>query len=352
MGLFSIANCRLAGVSACVPINAYENAEYEYLSASDRELLIKTTGVARRRIAREGTTSSDLALSPALQLIQSLRWEPADVELMVLVTQTGDYLMPATSRILQHKLGLSRNCMTIDINSGCSGFVDGLATASSLISATGMRKALLLTAEVPSRYTSPRDKSTFPLFGDAAAALALEYDVSAPPLYFNIQTDGSGFDAIMIPDGGMRSPVNSSASFQTHVIVPGIERNRLQLALDGIKVFNFSLREVAPNIRDLFRYAGKDLSEADYFVFHQANLLIIDSVRKKLGLEKDRFPVSLNRFGNTSSASIPLTLVTELAEAIRNGRKQLLFTGFGVGLAWGSCIAEINQMCVPDLLEI
>jgi 3-oxoacyl-[acyl-carrier-protein] synthase III len=352
MGLFSIANCRLAGVSACAPLNTYNNADYEHLSVAEREMLIKTTGVARRRIAQEGTTSADLAYRSALHLLQTLHWEPSEVELLLLVTQTGDYLMPATSRVLQHRLGLSRHCMTIDINSGCSGFVDGLATAAALVSASGMKKALLLTAEVPSRYTSPQDKSTFPLFGDAAAAIAIEFDAVAPLLFFNLQTDGSGFDAIMIPDGGMRSPVHPTTSFLMQEIAPGIERNRLQLALDGIKVFNFSLREVAPNIRELFRYAGKDLNQADFFIFHQANLLIIDSVRKKLGLEKERFPISLDRFGNTSSASIPLTLVTELAEAIRNGRKQLLFAGFGVGLAWGSCLAEVNQVCVPDLLEV
>lgn len=352
MGLFSVANCRITGVSACVPVNVVRNADYDFLGPAERDMLVKTTGVACRRVADTHTTSSDLALQSARHLLHSLKWDASEIDLLILVTQTGDYLMPATSRILQHKLGCPKSCIALDINSGCSGFVDGLAVASALVSSAGFGKALLLTAEVPSRYTSPTDRSTFPLFGDAAAAVALTADKTAPPLFFHLQTDGSGYDAIMIPDGGMRSPIHPSESFRINTMVPGIERNRLQLALDGIKVFNFSLREVAPNIRDLFSFAGKELADADHFVFHQANLLIIDSVRKKLGLEKERFPISIDRYGNTSSASIPLTMVTELSHELSSKKLQLLFSGFGVGLAWGSCLAETSHIFVPELLEV
>jgi len=352
MGLFSIANCRIAGASACVPVNVVNNADYEYLAPSEREMLIKTTGVAHRRVADATTTSADLALQSAQHLMQSMQWNASDIDLLVLVTQTGDYLMPATSRLLQHRLGCPKHCITLDVNSGCSGFVDGLAVASALVSSACFKKALLLTAEIPSRYASPTDKSTFPLFGDAAAAVALTSDKDAAPLFFNLQTDGSAYEAIMIPDGGMRSPVHPVDSFRLNTFAPGIERNRLQLALDGIKVFNFSLREVAPNIRDLFSFAGKELTDADHYVFHQANMLIIDSVRKKLGLEKELFPISIDRYGNTSSASIPLTMVSELSHELSSKKQQLLFSGFGVGLAWGSCLAETSHIFVPELLEV
>lgn len=352
MGLFSIKGCRISGLSACVPSSIRYNAEYDWISPAERESLIKTTGVEQCRVAGIGTTSVDLAFASANHLINSLGWKPEDIQLLVLVTQTGDYLMPASSNILQDRLGLSKDCMAIDINSGCSGYINGLAVASSLVSSGRIAKALLLTAEIPSRNTSPTDKSTYPLFGDAAAATAMEYDADSAQLWFNIQSDGKGYDAIMIPDGGMRNPVDPDKSFVMQRLAPGIERNNLHLGLDGIKVFNFSLREVVPNIRALIHAAGIEQQDIDYYVLHQANKLIIDSIRKKLGESPERFPLSIKHFGNTSSASIPLTMVTEMREKLTTYPKRLLLSGFGVGLSWGSCLQETDSLCIPELLEI
>ncbi|MDP3462851.1 MAG: ketoacyl-ACP synthase III [Bacteroidales bacterium] len=352
MGLFSIKGCRISGLSACVPSGVRYNAEYEWISPAERESLIKTTGVEQCRVAGAGTTSVDLAFASANQLINALGWKTSDIQLLVLVTQTGDYLMPASSNILQDRLGLPKDCMAIDINSGCSGYINGLAVASALVSSGKISKALLLTAEIPSRNTSPTDKSTFPLFGDAAAATALEYDAESAGLWFNIQSDGKGYDTIMIPDGGMRNPVNQAQSFAMLQSAPGIVRNRLHLALDGMKVFNFSLREVIPNIRSLLLAAGIEQQQIDYFVLHQANKLIIDSIRKKMGETPEKFPLSIKHFGNTSSASIPLTMVTEMRGKLTTQPHRLVLSGFGVGLSWGSCVQETDSLCIPELLEI
>jgi len=351
MGLFSIANCRIAGLAASVPKQVMHNADYDWISPEERGALIKATGVVSRRIASHDTTAVDLARHAAEQLLAALGWERSSVGLLVLVTQTADYLMPASSNILQHKLGLSKNCMAIDVNSGCSGYINGLAVAAGMVSAGSTGRALLLNAEIPSRNTSARDKSTYPLFGDAASATALVFDQHAKPMSFNIQSDGSGYDAIMIRDGGMRNPVTAETSFQLNHIAPGIERNNLQLALDGIKVFNFSMREVSANMRTLLN-AGNEMQQPDFFVLHQANKLIIDSIRKKMGENADKFPVSIDRFGNTSSASIPLTMVTELSEVLKSTPCHLLLSGFGVGLAWGSCLVHTDQLIIPTLHEV
>ena len=169
---------------------------------------------------------------------------------------------------------------------------------------------------------------------------------------FNLQSDGANYDAIIIPDGGLRKFI-SQDSFIVRDFGPGQRRNSIQVALNGEKVFHFSMREVAPNIRKLVEEELQEsLDDYDYYILHQANLLMNNSIRRKLKLGKEKFPISLNKYGNTSSASIPLTIVSQLHDVLQTGAKDLICCGFGVGLSWGSMNMHLEDAVISDLIEI
>ncbi len=351
MSLFSTSNVRIAGISACVPKKIISNHDYNWISKKERNLLIKTIGVETRHKAEKGTTTSDLCFFPAEKLIEKLNWDKKDIQLLIFISQSRDYLVPSTACILQHRLDLPHSCMAFDINLGCSGYVYGLSVISSLISSGKIKKALLLIGDISTITAAYRDKSTYPLFGDVGTATALEYCSKAPEFYYNLQTDGSGYDAIIIPDGGIKHPMNKK-SFEYKKYAKGIYRTNLHLALNGIQIFNFSLREVVPNIKKLLKYSDKTLDDFDYLVLHQANRLINETIRKMLKVEKEKVPYSITKYGNTSGASVPLTIVSELREQIQNKKLKLLLSAFGVGLSWGTAIVETDKIICPEIIEI
>jgi 3-oxoacyl-[acyl-carrier-protein] synthase-3 len=170
-------------------------------------------------------------------------------------------------------------------------------------------------------------------------------------MFFNLQSDGKGYDAIIIKHGGLRHAQTAESTIRKE-IEPGIIRSERDLALNGLEVFNFSLREVAPNIVNLLNYAKKGIDDSSFAVFHQANLLMNETIRKKLGLPPEKVPYSLKKFGNTSSASIPLTMVTQIGNELKTKKNNLLLSGFGVGLSWGSAWIETENMVIPELIEI
>lgn len=351
MAIFSIPNIRISGLAAAVPQREVSNLDYRWISVKERNQLVKTIGVEKRRIAEKGQTTSDLCFAAANKLLDDLKWDRNEVQALIFVSQSMDYIIPASSTILQDRLYLPKTCMALDIGLGCSGFLYGLSVIGSLMSQSGIKKALLLAGDLSNITSSYRDKSTYPLFGDAGTATALEFDETAVPITFNLQTDGSGHQAIMIHDGGVRNWV-SKKSFTYRKYGDGIYRNKLQIALNGIEVFNFSLREVVPNIKATLEYAGKTLNDFDYLVFHQANRLINETIRKMLKVDKEKVPYSIHKFGNTSSASVPLTIVSELQEEIRIKKVRFLLSAFGIGLSWGTVLLETDRLVCPGVLEV
>jgi len=350
MAVFSISGVRIKGLSACVPEQIVHNKDYKWISEKERMLLIKTTGVVSRRVIKKGTTTSDLCIAAADKLLKEMGLGVDGIDLLVFVSQTRDYPIPSTASIVQNRMKMPKSSMAFDINMGCSGYVYGLSSVVALMSSGNIQRALLLVGDISTANISYRDKSTYPLFGDAGTATILELDDKVPAMYFNMQSDGEGYDAIMVHDGGMKN-LASRDSLRYRRIGDGIYRNNIQLALDGIKVFNFALREVVPNIRELLEKSGKKLEEADYVILHQANLLINETIRKKLKITNDKVPLSLDRFGNTSCASIPLTMCSNIAEDLRRKKVNLILSGFGVGLSWGSAWIETDKITVPDIIE-
>ena len=352
MAIFSVPGIKISGVAACIPRFEYDNYSFNWNSEKERDTFIKYVGVEKRRVAGPGITTSDLCYSAAEKLIGGLAWNKEDIDLIIFVSQSRDYLIPATAGILQDRLGLPKSCVALDISLGCSGYVYGLSVMGRMMAGGAIKKGLLLVGDVSTKNTSEQDKSTFPLFGDAGTATALEYSEEQEAMAFNLQTDGSGYRAIIIPDGGIRNLASSEHSFEYEVFSEGISRNRFHIALDGPEVFNFSLREVSPNIKALLKYAEADITDIDYFVMHQANKIMNETIRKQLKVDPGKYPYSIDQFGNTSSASIPLTLVSRLSKEISSSSLKMLFSGFGVGLSWGSVIVETNNVFCPDIIEL
>lgn len=351
MATFSIDGVTLRAVAAAVPRHVESNLNDDRLSPQERAILVKTTGIEERRVAGPTLTTADLCAHAADELLKRCRIDRDSIGLLVFVSQSEDYYLPATAALLQHRLGLSTRTMAFDVGLGCSGYVYGLSIVASLLRNGGIGKALLLTGDVSTITVSPEDKSTWPLFGDAGTATLIEATPGTSPWHFNFMTDGGGADAIIIPDGGARNKINEK-SLCVDTVAEGVRRHRLHLVLNGADIFAFATREVPALVRALAEYCGRPPDSMDYFVMHQANKLMNETIRKKLGIAAEKTPYSLDQFGNTSSASIPLTMVTRMREDLESRPLELLLSGFGVGLSCGNVFLPTPPLTCLPLLEV
>jgi len=355
MAFLSIENVIIKGVSACVPSCIQENIKLPvFLSQEDAHKFISSTGIENRRVSDEKTTTSDLCFHAAEKLIADLNWQKEDIDCLIFVTQTPDYILPATSCILQNRLGLSEECFSLDISLGCSGWVYGMSIISNLLSTGAFKKGLLLVGDTLSKINSKDDKSSYPLFADAGTATALEHQknmTKIKKIYFHLATDGSGFETIIIPDGANRNRV-SPESFINKEYGEGIVRNNLNIALNGMDVFSFGISKAPQSVNKMIEHFNLDKEAINYFIFHQANLFMNEKIRKKLKLPEEKVPYSLKEFGNTSSATIPLTMVTQLQRKLQNEKLKLIGCGFGVGLSWGSIYFSTDKIICSNLIEI
>ena len=293
-----------------------------------------------------------MCLHAAEKLIADLKWDKSDIECLILVTQTPDYILPATACILQNRLGLPEECYALDISLGCSGWVYGMSVISSLISSGNMKKGLLLAGEIAHLHSNPLDKSTYPLFGDAGTATAIEFKDGAAGLQFHMATDGSGYDAIIIEDGGYRNVVNNK-SLELYTTPEGLRRTRLNTVMDGMDVFSFGISKAPESFNKLAERFQIDRESIDYYIMHQANYFMNNKIRKKLKIPEEKVPYSMRNFGNTSSASIPLTIVTECSTTLRNRGGTIIASGFGVGLSWATTYFKLEEdVVISDLVEI
>jgi len=332
----------IKAIYTCVPENRKKTSEYEWISVPERQLFTKTTGIIERRVASETTTCSDLCFEAANQLLTDLECKEK-IDLILFVSQSPDYFLPATSIVLQNRLGIPTSALAFDVNLGCSGYVYGLSIASHFIQSGNIKNVLLLAGDKSTISTNYEDKSTYPLFGDAGTATLLEFDESAKDWFFSMSSDGKGKDAIIIEHGHSRHPYGSVED-EVIEIEPGIKRTKKHLKLNGMEVFNFALKEVAPSIKELLVFSETEIEKINYFVFHQANKLINDSVRKKLRIDENKVPLSIDYYGNTSSASIPLTICKELEHVVKGSEKLYLLSGFGVGFSWATVLLNLADV--------
>ncbi len=348
MAFLEFKNVRIAGISAGVPKQIFSNLHPDESDSISKEYtpeaFVQTTGVKERRVS-DTLTTSDLCYVAAEKLIEELQWDKKDINALIFVSQTADYFLPATSCILQDRLGLSKECYASDCSLGCSGWVYGLSQLASLMSTGEIRKALLLVGDAKKRIEASHD----PLFGHAGTVTALEFAEGASGFKFHFGTDGSGYDAIIIPDGGSRNQVTLN-SFKKEEI-EGKDMNRLQTRMKGMDVFSFGISTAPKSIKKLAEHYSFDYQDADYFVFHQANMKMNNMIVKKLKLDPEKVPSCMYEFGNTSSASIPLTIVTQLKGKFEDKPTKFICCGFGVGLSWGTVEFETENIVVSELVE-
>lgn len=349
MAFIEINRVRVSGFSAGVPKATYNNMDFAEKVGEDYDMkaFVESTGVLNHR-GDATLCASDLGVPAAEQLIADLGWEKKSIEAVIFVSQSPDYILPATACIIQNRLGLSKECYATDISLGCSGWVYGLSTAASLVSnghGGSLRRALLIAGD-----SKQRVDMISPLFGAACTVTALEYDETAQPLQFHFGTDGSGYDAIIIPDGGCRNGITKESVDK--VQVEGSEMTRLDTYMNGMDVFAFGISTAPKSIKKLGEHFGFDYLDHDYFVFHQANLKMNAQITKKLKMPDEKVPYSLHDFGNTSSASIPLTIATQLKDVLTEKPARLLCCGFGVGLSWGTVSFQTDGIVISELVEV
>lgn len=350
MAFLSYPNVRIVGVSACVPKEIESNRESSLIPENEREKLINTTGIEEKRVVPDGVCSSDLCFHAAEKLIDELNWSRSEIDALIFVSQTHDYILPATSCILQHRLGLSKECLAFDVNLGCSGWVYGINCIASILNSGSIKKALLLCGDLASRTQSSLDKTSYPLFGDAGTCTALIHDV-CDGIRIHLATDGEGYDAIIIPDGGYRNPTNPNSLIYQD-LGQGKVLTRLHTNLDGLSVFSFAISQAPKSVKKLCSNYDIDQNQVDFYFFHQANMQLNETIRKKLKLPEYKVPYSLQKFANSSCATIPITMVTQCRDRLQNTKLKNIACAFGVGLSWGSVYFETDHIVVPKLIEI
>lgn len=352
MGLLSFNNVGISGMAAAVPRHVISNYEHDlYFKKDDIKEIIEKIGVKERRFADENTCSSDLCFAAAEKLLSEMNINREEIDLLVFISQTPDYRMPATSILLQQRLGLPTSTIAFDVSLGCSAFLYGLTLVYSMITAGNIRKALVLDGETRSKVYSQKDRKTGFLFGDGGVAALIEGDNKFRKSFFSLNSDGSRESLIKIPAGGYRNMSSFETLKEKVVDEYGNIRSDEQGYMNGADVFNFVLREVPKDFNRLIEYSGIDVSLIDHFIFHQANSYINGFIAKKLKLPEEKIPSTIEKYGNTSSVSIPITIVSELKNNL-NGHKRLLLSGFGVGLSWGTALLETENCFIAEIVEV
>lgn len=316
MSILNVHNVKITGIASTIPLKKSVNTDKK---------LATSVGISEKRISDVGMKTSDLCLNSANTLCTNLKIDKTEIEVLVFVSQTPDYKLPVTSTILQNKLGLSQSCICIDIPLGCSGYVYGLAVISSLMNSGRIKKGLLLVGDTITKEIKSDDYGTQSIFGDAGTATILEYDENAKNSIYDLGSDGSGYDTIIIPNGG-------------------------HLQLNGIDVFNFGVNKIPKVVTEFLNKCSTNIDDIDLFVFHQANKMMNEKVYNKLNLNHSKVLKSLEFFGNTSSATIPLTIASNHKKILKGTK--LFLCGFGVGLSWASAIVETTDDVICYLEEM
>jgi 3-oxoacyl-[acyl-carrier-protein] synthase III len=322
----------ITGVGCYVPDRVLTNEDLSKLVETSDEWITERTGIKERRVAEAGQAASDLALPAARQALEAARLAPADVDLVVVATVTPDMFFPSTGSLLASALG-AEDAAAYDLSAGCTGFMYALAQAYGALAGGLAQNAVVVGTETLSKIINWHDRSTCVLFGDGAGAVVLENVRGGGFLGFELGSDGEGGKDLSIPAGGSRNP----STAQT------VEQELHFLRMNGREVYKFATRVLVSSAEKLLEECGLTVDDVDLYIPHQANKRIIDHAARNLGIPQEKIFINLHRYGNTSSASIPLCL----AEAVRDGRvhegTRVLMTGMGAGLTWGSAYTIWND---------
>ncbi|GAA3508750.1 ketoacyl-ACP synthase III [Aquimarina addita] len=322
-------NASIRGISYYLPEKTLSNQELsiEFPEWSVDKITDKI-GIEKRHIASESETSVDLAVNSAVKLFEEYDVDKSSIDYVILCTQSPDYFLPTSACLVHERLGLSKSTGALDINQGCSGYVYGLSLAKGLVSSGICNNVLLITSETYSKYIHHSDKSNRAIFGDAAAASLISTTGLLDIGDFIFGSDGSGSRDLIVKNGGARNKLSMDTNYNPDDY----------LYMNGSNVFNFTLKSVPLLIENVLNKNKLDKEDIDYFVFHQANSFMLNTMRRLCKIEKNKFHNDMKRTGNTVSSTIPIVLKDKIFDA----DDKILLAGFGVGYSWAGCILEKN----------
>ncbi len=331
MSIDILKNVKIKGISCVVPDNLVKSESYnDVIGKNGVERFVESTGIKQRYTMHAELTCTDLCYEAAENLIKELKISKDEIDGIVFVSETPDYKIPANAYIMHHRLGLTQNCFAYDVNISCSGYVYGLYVAAMHLQRGHVKKVLLLDGFVES-VIPKEDKSQMMMSGEAGSATLLEYCESNDEWKFQFSSIGENYKVLVVPAGGARHTVGSEERVE---IEPGVKRNDYELHMDGREVFNFGIKNVPKSMDEFFKTFNCNIDNFDLFVLHQANLFILNRIIKKLGISKEKVPLSIEEYGNTSSVAIPITLCKYFNEDNCNkNAKNIMITGFGSGLS-------------------
>lgn len=336
-----IQDIQIKAIASWLPTNKLEMTDLasEY-GEKEVQSIIKATGVERVRIADRNMTSSDMCFNAAESLFEKEQIDRSIIDGLVFVSQTSDYILPATSINLQYRLGLSKETVCIDVHYGCSGFIYGAFQAALWIGSGACKNVLVLAGDTTSRMINPKDKSLRMVFGDCGTATL--FSKGKKPMGFSICSDGSGADRLIVPAGGFRTPVSEETS---KIVFDEDNNGRSQndLYMDGGAIFNFALANVHKNINGLVEDMGWVKEDVGMYALHQANVFMVNYVRKMLKADKALVPMNVKDYGNTGPATIPFLFSDVCSSEHPYNLEKVIMSGFGVGLSWGSIAANLSE---------
>ena len=348
MALIRFKGVTVKAISACVPRNVSKNSDLGYLIPEEEiEKTINPIGIKEKRYVDDEVTASDLCFKAAEKLIEDNQIDRESIDMILFLSQLPDYRIPATAPILQHRLGLPTDTAALDLSLGCSGWVYALSTAMAYASMPGIDRVLLLDGETFSKFVNRMDKVDAPLYGDAGTATLVEKSDDDFESVFALYSDGSGEDAVKIKAGGGRFRTTVD-NLKEHIEADGSILSDNEVFMDGMAVFNFVMRTVPRSIKDLCTAKDLELASVGHLILHQANRFMTDFVAKRIKYPLERVPYCLDKYGNTSSPSIPLTISSELCS---QALSDAIVSGFGAGLSWATAHISLANCKVSPVIE-
>lgn len=320
----------IKGIACAVPSSIELNSDISAYSKEELEKIISTTGIVSRRVAKKGVKQSHLAEKAIQKLLADNDLNAQEIDVVIVVTQSQDFTLPGNSFILQKSFGFKEECYFLDVNQGCAGYVYGIHLAMSLMGPMNARNAIVVVGDIITEYIDSSDSYLKALFSDCVSATLLQTTSTSNVSSFSFFQDGSSYDVI---HANKRSDDN-------------------RLKMDGLKVFNFGLSKLVPSISDFIERQALSIDDFDFFVLHQANKLLLENIRKRLMIPEHKFVYSIGEFGNTSSASIPLSICHGITKTKLIGDKKFLICGFGVGLSWGIGSIYTHDLNISNLIEV
>lgn len=340
-------NLKISHIAACLPKERFSIMDYaENFTEKEVKRIKKTTGVDFVHIAPDNMCSSDYHVLMTKRLMAETGLTGKDFDGIALITQTPDYRAPATSVILQDRLGLPKDAVAFDINYGCSGYVYGLYQAAMLISSGSCKRVLIFSGDNHLRMIHKDDRANRMVLGDGFAVTVME--PGDDDMNFVIYSDGGGYRAIFMEAGGFRMPETEETK------KPVIEKNGQTrwpncTYMDGLEIMHFVLSAVPPMINEILDYAGWKKEEVGLFAMHQANRMMLEFLAKRIGVDLNHLPIAMEDMGNTVSATVPIMLTKKRAQITKNNNlEKTIISGFGIGLSWGAATANLSRTNIYD----